>query len=400
MDCAPVRDDRDLIAELRDLESRSRRRCLRTVRGRAGRSVELNQVDVVNFSSNNYLGLADHPALIAAAVSALQSEGLGATASRLIVGNHNLHEQLEQALARFQQRPAARLFNSGYNANVGTLQALARPGDIIFSDHLNHASLIDGCRLSRARVCVYPHNDVDRLRDLLGEHQGQHRFVVTDSVFSMDGDRAPLTDLAALCRDRRATLIVDEAHALGVLGPGGRGLAAELGLQPEAVVAPLGKAFGSFGAFVAGSAALADVLLNRARSFIFTTALPPSIAAANLAALCLIEGPEGEERRTRLALLIRRFAAGLAQRGLLAPAAGTTTIFPLHVGDDTRAMECCEYLLKRGLYAQGIRPPTVPPGTARLRFSLMATHTDEDIDRALASLDELSAEGLLPPPQA
>lgn len=356
---------------------------------------KLDQVDVINFSSNNYLGLADHPALIAAAVSALQSEGLGATASRLIVGNHDLHETLEQALARFQQQPAARLFNSGYNANVGTLQALARPGDVIFSDQLNHASLIDGCRLSRARICVYPHSDVDRLRDLLREQQGTHRFVVTDSVFSMDGDRAPLDDLAELCRDMRATLIVDEAHALGVLGPDGRGLAAELDVQPAVLVAPLGKAFGSFGAFVAGSEALADVLLNRARSFIFTTALPPSIAAANLAAIPLVQGPEGQERRARLHALIHRFAAGLAERGLLAPAAGTTTIFPIHVGDDARVMACCETLLQQGIYAQGIRPPTVPPGTARLRFALMATHTDEDIDRALAALDALSAAGLI-----
>lgn len=388
--------DESLARELSQLEQKGLRRHLRTVRGSSDRVIELDGDKVINFSANNYLGLANHPALIDAATAALSSAGLGATASRLIVGNHDLHERLEQALAQFHQRPAARLFNSGYNANVGTIQALARVGDVVFSDQLNHASLIDGCRLSRSRVCVYPHSDINTLRTLMNEHRGNHRFVVTDAVFSMDGDRARLADLAELCREQRATLLVDEAHAIGILGPEGRGLAAQLGVEPDVVVGTLGKSFGGFGAYVTGTNELAEVLLNKARSFIFTTALPPSMAAASLAALAVLRGREGDARRARLHDSITHFAHGLATRGLLGAGSGHTAIFPVLVGDDARAMQCCERLLERGLYAQGIRPPTVPPGTARLRFALMASHRREDIEAALAGLDELLDTGLLP----
>ena len=218
---------------------------------------------------------------------------------------------------------------------------------------------------------------------------------MTDTVFSMHGDRARLAELADLCRTQRASLLIDEAHALGVLGPGGRGLAAELGVVPDALVGTLGKSFGNFGAYAIGSEPLTEVLLNRARSFIFTTALPPSIVAAGRAAIELIAGSEGERRRVRLHTNIAHFATGLAARGLLPPGAGDTTIFPVLVGDDARAMACCEMLLKRGVYAQGIRPPTVPQGTARLRFTLMATHRPDDIDAALEALDELVTCGAL-----
>ncbi|WP_428268495.1 8-amino-7-oxononanoate synthase [Haliangium sp.] len=386
----------ELKNELAALEAAGRRRSLRTLAGPLGRVVELDGREVLDFSSNNYLGLADHDQLIEASVAATRHAGTGAGASRLILGNKDLHLDLEQALADFHHRRHARLFNSGYNANLGTLQALAGPDDVIFSDALNHASIIDGCRLSRAQVVVYPHADVDALAGLLARHPGRRRFVVTDGVFSMDGDRAPLPALAALCRDAEALLMVDEAHAGGVLGPEGQGAAAAAGVEPEILVGTLGKAFGSFGAYVTGAGELAELLLNRARSFVFTTALPPGVVAATLAAVRLVRGPQGAARRRRLRDHIARFRGGLSELGVLAPGAGTTPIFPVIVGDDRLVMTCTQRLLERGIYAQGIRPPTVPAGTARLRFALMAGHEDEDIGRVLDELDQLIREGLVP----
>lgn len=386
----------DLKDELTVLEASGRKRALRTVVGAPGRLVQLDGHTVVNFSSNNYLGLADHPALGRAAAEAIEKAGVGAGASRLIVGNQDIHERLEQELARFHGKPAALLFNSGYNANLGVIPVLAGEGDVVFSDTLNHASIIDGCRLSKADIRLYPHGDVDALRRLLHDHPGRRRLVVTDSVFSMGGDRAPLAALSGLCAERGAVLVIDEAHATGVLGPEGRGAAAEAGVEAHVQMGTLGKAFGSFGAYVTGRRELIELLLNRARSFVFTTALPPSIVAATRAALHLIQSQEGQALRDRLSSHVERFRDGLARLGLLRPGAGSTPIFPVIVGDDARVMECCERLLARGLYAQGIRPPTVPRGTARLRFALMATHTSEDLDRALEELSILARAGLIP----
>lgn len=382
--------------ELAELEARGLRRSLRVSAGAPGRTVVLDGREVLDFSSNNYLGLADHPALARAAIEATERHGTGAGASRLVLGTQPLHVELEDALAGFHHRPAALLFGSGYHANIGVLQVLARDGDVIFSDALNHASIIDGCRLSRARVVVYPHRDVATLAELLLKHPGRRRIVVTDSVFSMDGDRAPVADLAALCRKHDAVLVLDEAHATGALGPGGRGVAAEAGVLADVHVGTLGKSFGSAGAYVAGDRSLVELLANRARSFVFTTALPPGVVAATLAAVRLLESADGDALRALLAAHIARFRQGLAALGLLQPGAGTTPIFPVIVGDERQTMACSQRLFERGIHAQGIRPPTVPAGTSRLRFALMATHEPEDLDRALTELGALVQEGLLP----
>lgn len=382
--------------ELAELEARGLRRTLRVSAGAPGRTVVIDGREVLDFSSNNYLGLADHPALVRAAVEATEQYGTGAGASRLILGTQPLHVALEQALASFHQLPAALLFNSGYHANVGVLQALAGAGDVIFSDALNHASIIDGCRLSRARVVVYPHCDVAALADLLVRHPARRRIVVTDAVFSMDGDRAPVAELAALCRQHDAVLVLDEAHASGALGPGGRGIAAGAGVVAGVHVGTLGKSFGSFGAYVAGERSLIELLANRARSFVFTTALPPGVVAATLAAVRLLESADGDALRARLAARITQFREGLARLGLLAPGAGTTPIFPVRAGDERQTMACSQRLFERGIHAQGIRPPTVPAGTSRLRFALMATHEPEDLERALTELGALVHAGLLP----
>lgn len=386
----------DWLQELAELDARGQRRRLRVATSPPGRLVQLDGRAVLNFSSNNYLGLADHPALAHAAMDATERAGTGTGASRLILGTQDLHVTLEQALAAWHEQPAALLFNSGYHANVGVLQALAREEDVVFSDALNHASIIDGCRLGRARVVVYPHCDPTALAALLAQHPARRRIVVTDSVFSMDGDRAPLAALADLCRAHDAVLMVDEAHAAGVLGPAGRGLAAEVGVVPEIHVGTLGKALGSFGAYVAGEQALIELLLHRARSFVFTTALPPGVVAATLAAVHLVQSQHGQHLRDRLAAHIARFGQGLAERGLLPDGAGTTPIFPVLVGDEHQTMACTQRLLEQGIYAQGIRPPTVPRGTSRLRFALMATHESDDLECALAALDDLARAGLLP----
>lgn len=380
----------ELAAELRSLEDGGLRRRLRTVDGPQREVLTLDGRAVINFSSNNYLGLAADPVIVEAAWRASAEVGHGAGASRLIAGNLRAHVRLEQALASFHGRPAALLFNSGYQANVGALQALAGPRDLIFSDELNHASLIDGCRLSRARTVVYRHADLDHLAALLDSMPAEgRRLVVTDSIFSMDGDVAPLPALRSLCSERGVVLIVDEAHATGVLGPRGQGVCAREGVVPDVHLATLSKAFGSFGAYATGSRALIDILVHKARSFVFTTALPPGIVAGAEAALALLAGAEGEKRRAALGERTGQFAAGLQRLGLLAPGAGATPIFPIFLGDPGRAMEAMQGLLNKGIYAQGIRPPTVPRGTSRLRFALMATHTAAHVDQALAALEAL-----------
>jgi 8-amino-7-oxononanoate synthase len=384
-----------LVDDLDALEKQGLRRRLRRIEGPQGAEVSIAGRAVVSFSSNDYLGLAASPALAGAARTALEEQGFGAGASRLISGNLGAHSKLEGALASYHETPVL-LFNSGYQANVGVLSALAGPDDVIFSDALNHASLIDGCRLSRARVEVTPHRDLAALERALATVSGRRRFVVTDTIFSMDGDAAPVTALRELCDRERAVLIVDEAHALGVLGPGGRGLCAAHGVRPDVHVGTLGKAFGAFGAYVAGPAALIEVLLNRARSFIFSTALPPSVPAAAAAALEIIRSTDGDVRRAHVLALARRFAAGLRELGVPAPASPAAPILPVVLGDAARTMAACERLLELGIYAQGIRPPTVPRGTARLRFSLTASHQPAHVDRALDALASLRREGLLP----
>lgn len=383
--------------ELADLDASGRRRSLRRVSGPQGARVIVDGREVVSFSSNDYLGLANHPRLRDAARRALDVTGTGAGASRLIVGNLELHEQLEADLAAFHHRPAALAFNSGYHANIGILAALTGTEDVIFSDALNHASIVDGCRLSRATVRVFPHADVGALEAALAESRSaRRRIIVTDAVFSMDGDLAPLAELAALARSENALLYLDEAHGVGALGPCGRGAAAAAKCEADIHVGTLGKALGSFGAYVAGAENLREFLLNRARSFVFTTALPPPVVAASREALALCAGPEGERLRAALGARIRQLTDGLAGLDLLAPGAGHSAIFPIHVGDERQTMAVCGRLLESGLYAQGIRPPTVPRGTSRLRLALTASHTESDIDRMVAQLAGLADAGLIP----
>lgn len=372
--------------EIAALREAGRFRFLRRVESSQAERIQLDGRQVLLFCSNNYLGLANHPEVRAAAAEAALSFGCGSGASRLISGNMRLHEELEERLARFKGTEACLLFNSGYAANVGILASLAGEGDWIFSDALNHASLIDGCRLSRARVSIYRHRDPGHLEELLCKTPaGGKRLIVTDSLFSMDGDLAPLPDLVFLARRYECLLVVDEAHATGVLGEHGRGAAEFYGVE-EAVdvsVGTLGKALGSFGAFAAVRSVLRDYLLNRARSLMYSTSLPPPVLAAALKALEIVETEP--QRRRRLLENARQFAAGMERLGV-APPEQVTPIQRLIVGEERAAMALCEELLLRGVYAQGIRPPTVPPGTSRIRFSLMATHTEEDITQALGAL--------------
>jgi 8-amino-7-oxononanoate synthase len=366
----------EVLAELGELEVAHRLRVPRVVDGAPGALAVIDGREVVNFASNDYLGLAGDPRLVRAAIRALEHCGAGVGSSRLIAGNHREHAQLESAVADWLRSDSARLFNSGYAANVGLLTALLRAGDVVFSDELNHASIIDGCRLSRAQIVVFRHADLRSLEAALTTHRGRRRVVVSESLFSMDGDIADVAAIAVLCRRHDAAFVLDEAHAVGVIGPEGRGVAAAHGVTPDVVVGTFGKALGSFGAFAATSRPVADLLWNRARSLVFSTGLPPSIPAASRAAVELVRGIEGDERRAVLAASARRL------RELVQHAGGSAAspIVPLIIGDDRAAMACTEELLGAGLFVQGIRPPTVPPGTARLRVGLTAAHTTEHIE--------------------
>ncbi|WP_223258416.1 8-amino-7-oxononanoate synthase [Thermogemmatispora tikiterensis] len=382
-------------ARLQALREAQLHRRLRPELGSSEPWLERDGRRLLNLSSNNYLGLATHPALKAAASQASERYGCGSGSSRLIAGSSDLHAELERRLAHFKGSESALLFNSGYVANVGVITALVGPGDLILSDALNHASIIDGCRLSRATCKVYPHNDSDTVARLLAEARssGQYRtiLVVTDSVFSMDGDIAPLGDLIALCRQYGALLLVDEAHATGCLGPGGRGLLAAVACDDEGVIAvgTLSKALGSFGAFVAGPALLTDYLVNVARPFIFTTALPPPVIAASLAALTLLEEqPVLVERLQANAAYLRRGLQALGFNTLTS----STHIVPVLVGDAGLALKMAARLQDYGVLAVAIRPPTVPAGMARIRASVMAVHERSDLDFALEAFERVGHE--------
>jgi 8-amino-7-oxononanoate synthase len=383
---APMADPLDSIREeLHALDAAGLRRRIRPIDGMQAEEVVVDGRRAINFSSNNYLGLASHPLLREAAEAAMREHGFGSGASRLIAGSLAPHRALEARIAAWKKTEAALLFNSGYHANVGLVSALAGPDDAIFSDELNHASLIDGCRLSRARVVVFRHADPDDLARKLAETPGRRRIILTDSIFSMDGDRAPLAALAELKQRHGALLVVDDAHAIGVLGKDGVGLCD--GLDVDLQMGTLGKALGGFGAYVAARRPVVELLANRARSFVFTTALPVPVVAAAIAAIDWLTSDEGRQRRERLASIAARIHERLRPLGLSLPPS-PSHILPLRAreGDPRRAMEACEALLARGIFAQGIRPPTVPPSTARIRFALMATHTDAQLDRACDAL--------------
>jgi 8-amino-7-oxononanoate synthase len=373
--------DEDLAA----LDAAGRRRSMRRVDSRRGAKVELEGRLVLNFASNNYLGLADHPALAAAAARAADRWGSGATASRLIVGNTGEHEELEVDIARFHGRDAALLFNSGYHANLGVLTGLAGAGDLIVSDELNHASLVDGCRLSRATVAVYRHGDAEHARALLGQ-PARRRFLVSESLFSMDGDIAPLRDLATVALERDAALILDESHAVGALGPGGRGLAAASTIVPDVLIGTFGKSFGSFGGYAAVDRRVREWLISNARTFIFTTGLPPAVIGSSRAAVSLVAGEEGASRRASLDCATKRLGEALSRR--VGPRVATP-IAPILLGDERTTMRAAAELLTLGIYVQGIRPPTVPRGTSRLRIGMTASHSGRDIEALVEALDEV-----------
>jgi 8-amino-7-oxononanoate synthase len=371
----------DIQERLAELESNGLRRRLRVVDGRQGPEVVLDGRPVLLLCSNNYLGLANHPRLRQAAADAALSLGTGAGASRLISGSMSIHAELESRLAEFKGTEAALLFGSGYLANAGTIAALAGRGEVVFSDELNHASIIDGCRLAGAETFVYRHADPEHLEWGLGRAAGRAALIATDGVFSMDGDIAPLPELVDLAHRHRCRLLVDEAHATGCIGPGGRGSIAAAGLSDEVdvIVGTLGKALGGYGAYVCGSAEVMDYLVNSARPFIFSTAPPPPVVAAAGAALdILIESPERVEILGQNAVALRE---GLRAEGL-EPIGSETQIVPLVIGEADDAMALCERLLAEGVFAQAIRPPTVPPGTCRLRLTTMATHRVADLRRA------------------
>jgi glycine C-acetyltransferase/8-amino-7-oxononanoate synthase len=378
----------DIEARLDELRESGLYRRMRHVSGPQGSRVVLDGRPVLLLCSNNYLGLADHPRVREAAADAAMRWGAGAGASRLVSGTMTVHRRLEDALAAFKHTEAAVLFGSGYLANLGVIGAVCRlqgSDAVVFSDELNHASLIDGCRLAGAQKFVYDHADVEHLAWGLRRHSGRPGVIVTDSVFSMDGDVAPLHDIVELARRHRVRTVVDEAHGTGCLGPGGRGAVAEAGLegQIDVVVGTLGKALGAYGAFAACSTQMRDYLTNTARSLIFSTALPPPAVAAALAALeVLQEQPEMADRLQANADTIRD---ELAREGFEV-AGSTTQIVPLVVGDAQLAMRVCETAIESGVFAQAIRPPTVPAGTSRLRLALMATHTRDELRAAARTL--------------
>ncbi|MGH2903751.1 MAG: aminotransferase class I/II-fold pyridoxal phosphate-dependent enzyme [Solirubrobacteraceae bacterium] len=429
----------EIEERLAELERLGLHRRTRIVDGPQGARVLLDGKPVLLLCSNNYLGLADHPRVREAAAGAAMRWGVGAGASRLVSGTMTIHRRLEQRLAAFEGTEGCVLFGSGYLANAGAIGALAGRGDTIFSDELNHASIVDGCRLSGAKIVVYKHRDVDDLERSLrrgdggggdggdgggsdgggsdrggsdrGGGGGGRRLIVTDSVFSMDGDIAPLREIVGLAKEYGARTIVDEAHAIGAIGPGGRGAIAQAGLRGEVDIAigTLGKALGSYGAYACASEEMVRYLINTARPLIFSTAPPPPAVAGALAALELLE--EEPDRVQRLRSNARALRSALAAEDIDAKDAADTSdtsdtfdtsgtsdtetemhIVPLIVGEERAAMDLCEAALKRGIFAQAIRPPTVAPGTSRLRLAVMATHTTEELSEAARVLAEAARD--------
>jgi 8-amino-7-oxononanoate synthase len=377
--------EKEILAEIDAIKAQALYRQLRTIESAHGPRVKYNGRRMLMLASNNYLGLASHPSLKRAAAEATEQFGTGVAASRLIAGNLSILSELEARLAQFKGLEAVLVFGSGYLANLGTISAIAGREDVILSDELNHASLIDGCRLARAKVMIYRHCDLDHLRSLLLESRGaRRRIIVTDSVFSMDGDIAPLAEIVELARRHNAAVMIDEAHAVGVLGSRGAGLASALGLEREVDIqmGTLSKSLGSYGAYVAGSRALIDLLINRARSFVFTTGLPPASAAAAIAAIDLIEA---EPQRIKWLWDNGCYLRQELTRAGFKLGASATPILPVIVGEAQPALHFAEGLLRRDVYVLAIRPPTVPSGTARLRVTPTADHTRADLDEALSA---------------
>jgi glycine C-acetyltransferase len=374
--------------ELESLRKQGLFRTMRLLQGEQSHRVILDGREVLLLCSNNYLGLADHPALKEAAIQAVERYGTGSGASRLVSGNMELHEAMEARIAAFKGTEAALVYNSGYAANTGVIPALAGRGNVIFSDRLNHASIVDGALLSRARFVRYPHNDIAALRRLLADTEpAGRRMIVTDGVFSMDGDLARLAELVAVKHEFGAMLMVDDAHGTGVLGETGRGSAELFNVTAEIDIqmGTFGKALGSFGAYVAASRETVDYLINRSRSFIFSTSLPPAVLAASLAGLDLVDSAEGMALRKKLADNVTFFRSALQDSGFNTMGS-ESQIIPVLVGEAGPTMEFSRQLLAEGIFVQGIRPPTVPAGSCRLRCTVMATHTMDDLAWAVETI--------------
>ena len=382
---------RSIQDELQEISNSGLFRSTRLITGRQSARISHGGRELLMLCSNNYLGLVDHPALAKADINAVEIYGTSSGASRLVSGTMELHELLEGAVAGFKRSEAALVFNSGHAANTGIIPALVRRGDVVFSDRLNHASIVDGILLSGARLVRYPHNDHLRLSRLLDKHRGKGRaLIVTDGVFSMDGDMAPLVELVALKKAHEALLMVDDAHGSGVIGSQGRGCAEHLGVADgvDIKMGTFGKALGSFGAYAAVTSDMRDLLVNRCRSFIFSTSLPPAVLAASLAALELVQSAEGDLLRDRIHANAGYFRRGLVEAGFDIPD-GSTQIIPLITGDSETTMRFSEELLAEGIFAQGIRPPTVPAGSGRIRFTVMATHDLVDLAWAAGRIKEI-----------
>ena len=376
-----------LKSELAQLNQTGLSRSLRSVMTAPTGRTLLDGREIILLGSNNYLGLSVHPIVVEAAATAVQKYGTGASASRLMSGNCHLYTELEAKIAEAKRTEAALVFGSGYLANIGTIPVLAGEGDLILSDALNHASIIDGCRLSQATKQIYRHCDVEHLESLLAQSvKFRHRLIVTDGVFSMDGDIAPLPEICGLAERYDATVMVDDAHSFGVLGETGGGTIEHFGLDGRGVIqmGTLSKAIGGLGGYVAGSTALINFLINRARGFIFTTGLPPATLAGASAAIDVIRSnPELRQRLSANVLLLKN---ALLERGFqLLPS--QTQILPLILGTVDVASRFAAALLSHGVYAPAIRPPTVPEGTSRLRISVIASHTTEDLETAVKGFE-------------
>ena len=381
-----------LADEIAAMQAQGVYRHPRVLEGPQGPRAVIDGREVVNLSSNNYLGLADDPRLRQAAMRAIEEYGAGTASVRTIAGTNRLHAELERRLAAFKRTEAALVFQSGFTANAGTVAAILGKEDVIISDELNHASIIDGCRLSRAQIKIFPHKDVAAMRRLLEESRDARRvLVITDGVFSMDGDIAPLPEIVAVAKEYGAITMVDDAHASGVLGSNGRGTVDHFGLhgQVDIQVGTLSKAIGVLGGYVAGSKLLIDYLIQRARPFLFSTSHPPAVTAACLAALDILESDE--ELIQRLWENARYFREGLADAGFDVKGS-ETPIIPVIVGEGEKAMRLSDRLFEEGVFAQGIAYPTVPKGKARVRTIVTAAHTRDDLDRALTAFRKVGRE--------
>lgn len=378
----------DFSGKLAQLRQQNLYRQRRVTQGRQAVLLHVEGREIINFCSNDYLGLAGHAEVRQALTTAAEEYGVGSGAAHLICGHSAAHHALEEELAAFTGRQRALLFSTGYMANLGVISALLGRNDVLFADRLNHASLVDAGVLSRARLCRYKHVDVADLRDNLARC-GRKAMVASDGVFSMDGDLAPLPGLAELAEQYQAGLFIDDAHGFGVLGAKGGGIVEHYGLNSQQVpilMGTLGKAFGTFGAFVAGSDDLIEMLIQQARTYVFTTAMPPAIAAASRVSLQLIQSESW--RRDKLQYLVSRFRTAAGQLGLRL-LDSMTAIQPILVGDSQAAVAASEALLAQGFWVSAIRPPTVPAGTARLRVTFTANHEDYQIDALLDALAKI-----------